>query len=59
MSSRHMRPTPRWAIGAAVVVLLILSEFTTPGAALTAVPAALPPRLVARFVAGLHVVETR
>ena len=31
---------------------LILSEFTTPGAALTAVPATLPPRLVARFVAG-------
>ena len=30
MSSR-MRPTPRWAIGAAVVVLLILSEFTNSG----------------------------
>ncbi len=32
MSSRRMRPTPRWAIGAAVVVLLILSEFTNSGA---------------------------
>lgn len=31
MSSRRMRPTPRWAIGAAVVVLLILSEFTNSG----------------------------
>ena len=32
MSSRRMRPTPRWAIGAAVIVLLILSEFTNGGA---------------------------
>lgn len=32
MSSRRLRPTPRWAIGAAVVVLLILSEFTNSGA---------------------------
>lgn len=32
MSSRRMRPTPRWAIGAAVIVLLILSEFTIHGA---------------------------
>lgn len=31
MSSRRMHPTPRWAIGAAVVVLLVLSEFTNSG----------------------------
>lgn len=31
---------------------LVLSEFNTPGAALTTLPAALPARLVARYVAG-------
>jgi hypothetical protein len=31
---------------------LVLSEFNTPGAALSSLPASLPPRLVARFVAG-------
>ena len=32
MSSRRVRPTPRWAIGAALVLLLILSEVTNSGA---------------------------
>ena len=31
---------------------MVLSEFNTPGASLTAAPANLPPRLMARFVAG-------
>ncbi len=31
---------------------LVLSEFSTPGAALSSLPATLPSRLVARFVAG-------
>lgn len=31
---------------------LVLSEFSTPGAALTSLPTTLPARLVARFVAG-------
>jgi hypothetical protein len=31
---------------------LVLSEFNTPGAALSAAPATLPSRLIARFVAG-------
>ena len=31
---------------------LVLSDFNTPGAALRVAPATLPPRLVARFVAG-------
>ena len=32
MSTRRIRPTPRWVIGAAVFVLLILSEVTNSGA---------------------------
>ena len=31
MSNRRTHPTPRWAIGAAVGVLLVLSEFTNSG----------------------------
>ena len=32
MWGRRLRPTPRWAIGSAVVVLLVLSELTNSGA---------------------------